>query len=141
MIPDSLISSTIRDISRHYLSFGTASDDVNLPAPAADRGYLLYLHIPFCVVLCPFCSFHRVEFRQPRAQAYFAALRREIRLATDLGYRFTELYVGGGTPTVMPDELLETVKLVRELHPMRRMSTETNPDDLGNDALKKLREA
>lgn len=141
MIPDSLISGVIRDISQRYLSFGDSPSRVQLPAPASAEPILLYLHIPFCVVLCPFCSFHRVEFKQDRTQRYFHALRQEIRKATEAGFRFSELYVGGGTPTVMPDELLETVRLVRDLHPMRQMSTETNPDDLEDDRLLQLRDA
>lgn len=138
MIPDALIGSFIRDIHRRYLSFGDTSAEVNLPQPEQGRTYLLYLHIPFCVVLCPFCSFHRVEFREDRALQYFRALRHEIRLATEAGFHFGELYVGGGTPTVMPGELIETVRLVRELHPVLRVSAETNPDDLDDERLPQL---
>lgn len=112
-----------------------------LPPPAGDRVYPLYLHIPFCVVLCPFCSFHRVQFQEHRARRYFAALRREIQLASESGYRFGELYVGGGTPTVLPDELLDTVRYVRSLHPVVRVSAETNPDDLDIGNLPRMRDA
>jgi coproporphyrinogen III oxidase-like Fe-S oxidoreductase len=90
------------------------------------------------VVLCPFCSFHRVEFKRERTEAYFRTLRREIRMVTETGFRFGELYVGGGTPTVMPGELIETVRLVRELHPIARVSIETNPDDLDDERLPEL---
>src|SRR5690606_20799524 len=133
------ISSTIRDITRRYLSFENSPIDVRLSAPSTPDPVLLYLHIPFCVVLCPFCSFHRVEFKRGRAETYFRALRQEILRATDAGFRFGELYIGGGTPTVMPEELNETVKLVRELHPVRRLSTEANPDDLDDERLLPLR--
>ena len=141
MIPDSLISSTIRDITRRYLSFDSSPTDVRLSTPSTPDPVLLYLHIPFCVVLCPFCSFHRVEFKRDRTETYFRALRQEILRATDAGFHFGELYIGGGTPTVMPEELVETVKLVRELHPVRRMSTEANPDDLDDERLLPLRDA
>lgn len=138
MIPDSLVGSIIREINRRYLSFGDSPADIRLPLPADGKRYMLYLHIPFCVVLCPFCSFHRVEFKRERTERYFHALRREIRLASDSGFRFTELYAGGGTPTVMPGELIATVKLVRELHPVSRVSIETNPDDLDDERLPDL---
>ena len=137
-IADLLIGYGIRDISRRYLSFRDSPADVCLPDPDKTRRYLLYLHIPFCVVLCPFCSFHRVEFKRDRAESYFEALRQEIRMATGAGYRFSELYVGGGTPTVLPDELIDTVRLVRNLHPVLRISAETNPDDLDDDKLPQL---
>ena len=41
------------------------------PQPQPDRHYLLYLHMPFCEVLCPFCSFHRVRFQEQRARQLF----------------------------------------------------------------------
>ena len=138
MIADALIDRMAQRIGGRYLTFGDSPADVGLPTPNVDRHYLLYLHIPFCVVLCPFCSFHRVEFQQDRAEQYFRALQKEIRITTDAGYRFDEMYIGGGTPTVLPDELMATVRLLRENHPMSRVSVETNPDDLDDNKLPQL---
>lgn len=123
------------------MSFGAESDSVSLPHPEPEKQYLLYLHIPFCVVLCPFCSFHRVEFQEDRATQYFASLQREIRLITDRGYRFKEVYIGGGTPTVMPEKLAEIVELVATLHPVGAVSVETNPHDLDAKKLTRLQRA
>ncbi len=95
-----------------------------------DEPVFLYMHVPFCEVLCPFCSFHRVRHREHKARAYFAALRREIRLYHGLGFRFSGVYVGGGTPTVAPDELCETLALIRGFGPLDEISVETNPKDL-----------
>jgi coproporphyrinogen III oxidase-like Fe-S oxidoreductase len=102
----------------------------------------LYLHVPFCEVLCPYCSFHRVRFEEGKARQYFAALRDEIRRYHERGYVFNGVYVGGGTPTVLPEELAATLALVRELNPgLRDASVETNPKDLRDDVLKMLEEA
>jgi len=99
----------------------------------------LYVHIPFCPVLCPYCSFHRVRFEEKRARRYFVALRSEIRLYHDQGYVFSGVYVGGGTPTVLPGELADTIGLIRELNPgLGEASVETNPKDLREDVLKIL---
>ena len=141
MFSDSLPRLVSRRCSKHYLSFGDAHPDVTLPPPEPDKRYLLYIHIPFCVVLCPFCSFHRVEFKEDRALAYFDALRKEIQIATDVGYCFDELYIGGGTPTVMPEQLIETIRFIRERHPVASISTETNPDDLDDEFLPELKAA
>ncbi len=138
MITDSLIDHMAQRIGGRHLTFGDSSADVGLPAPEPNKLFLLYLHVPFCVVLCPFCSFHRVEFQRDRAKKYFHALRLEIRKVTEAGYRFDEMYIGGGTPTVMPDELIATVRLVRDLHPMSRISAETNPDDIDDSKLPQL---
>ena len=49
------------------------SADVMPPAPA--KPCQLYVHVPFCEVLCPFCSFHRVRYNATRTSRYFEALR------------------------------------------------------------------
>lgn len=108
------------------------------PAPA--NGGLLYLHVPFCEHLCPFCSFHRVRFEADKTKRYFHALRTEIRTLHRQGLSCDEVYVGGGTPTVMPDELAETLALLRALFPIRRISVETNPNHLHEEVLRVLEE-
>jgi coproporphyrinogen III oxidase-like Fe-S oxidoreductase len=139
-IADLLIDSFLRRASRRVLSFRTAEEQPALPPPDLRQRYLLYLHIPYCRVLCPFCSFHRLRFRRDRAVPYFDSLRSEIRLVSEAGYLFDELYVGGGTPTVMPDQLARTLGFVRERHPLQAVSVETNPDDLDNDGIQRLRD-
>ena len=138
---DSLIGSYFRRSNRRYMRFMDSPAGVCLPSPDPVRQYMLYLHIPYCVALCPFCSFHRVKFKRDAAQQYFQALRREIELATDVGYRFGELYIGGGTPTVLPADLIRTIELVRDLHAIQHISAETVPTDLTDDVLCGLREA
>jgi coproporphyrinogen III oxidase-like Fe-S oxidoreductase len=66
----------------------------------------LYLHVPFCEWLCPFCPYNKVPYRPQRAASYFTALRRELDgyLAAGAG-PFTSVYVGGGTPTLCLDHL------------------------------------
>lgn len=138
---DAIVGRVLRQANRKVLSFPEASEEPQLPRPDTDRRYLLYLHIPYCQVLCPFCSFHRVRFKRAGAEPYFDSLRREIRFVSNAGYLFDELYVGGGTPTVMPDELATTLDLLRQLHPLQSVSIETNPDDLEKDGVQRLREA
>ena len=116
----------------------TDSDEV-IPRPPS--GCQLYVHVPFCESLCPFCSFHRVQFRAEKAEPYFEALRREIRMYHARGYRFTDVYVGGGTPTVLPHELAKTLTLIRSLWPIRWVSVETNPNHLTAETLDVLEAA
>ncbi|MFA5322962.1 MAG: coproporphyrinogen III oxidase family protein [Smithella sp.] len=101
-----------------------------LPSCNDEKKRLLYIHIPFCEELCPYCSFHRVTFTEPLTRRYFKALRREIKIYHDKGYQFEGIYVGGGTPTVLIDELAETLNLARELFPVQDISVETNPNHL-----------
>ncbi|MEW6333078.1 MAG: coproporphyrinogen III oxidase family protein [Thermodesulfobacteriota bacterium] len=112
-----------------------------LPPPGESRPRLLYIHIPFCERLCPYCSFNRVTFAEDPCRAYFRALRREIRLYRERGYDFGAIYVGGGTPTVLMDELEETVALARASFHIRELSVETNPNHLTEDRLAVLERA
>jgi len=111
-----------------------------MPAPPAEPCQL-YVHVPFCEVLCPFCSFHRVRYNESKTARYFEALRGEIRLYHEAGFRFSDVYVGGGTPTVDGAELLETLELVRRLSPVRSISIETNPNHLEPAQLRAYRDA
>ncbi len=138
MVIEKFICHMARKKNANYLRFVPGvSYEVPRPGNAIPR--LLYIHVPFCEELCPYCSFNRVVFREEIARAYFEALRKEIRMYGDLGYDFRAVYVGGGTPTVLMDELSETMKLVNGLFRIDEASVETNPNHLteGNIVLLK----
>lgn len=133
----------LRLLHREYSAAMRFAEDgiARAPPPAPANPCQLYVHVPFCEVLCPFCSFHRVRFREEKTSRYFDALRREIRLYHDAGFRFRDVYVGGGTPTVDPGQLLETLALVRTLSPVHTVSIETNPNHLEPEWLQRYRDA
>ena len=134
---DALIGAAFRHAAGRAMRFRPSGGIVVAPPGPVPA----YLHIPFCEVLCPYCSFHRVRFEQGRARRYFAAVRREIAHYHALGVRFDSLSIGGGTPTVMPAELAETIALFRSLNPATaEISVETNPKDLREDVLGLLEE-
>ncbi|MEE9912232.1 MAG: coproporphyrinogen III oxidase family protein [Deltaproteobacteria bacterium] len=112
-----------------------------LPSCTDEKQRLLYIHIPFCEELCPYCSFHRVRLDEPLAKKYHTALRREIALYRQSGYRFSGIYVGGGTPTVLIDELAETLRLARDVFPITSISVETNPNHLTDANIAVLKQA
>jgi len=113
----------------------------HVPPPGDTRPRLLYLHIPFCERLCPYCSFNRFVFEENLCRDYFRALRKELLLYRDLGYDFGGIYVGGGTPTVLIDELEETIAVARGAFSIRELSVETNPNHLTEDRLSALQRA
>ena len=85
----------------------TASDVVGM----IDGDLGAYVHVPFCARICPFCPYNKVVPRPGQPTAYFEALDHEVAAYLDAGAAgprgFTSLYVGGGTPTLFPDELAE----------------------------------
>ncbi len=128
-------------LMRALLPIGLRTRAVSLDRlPEADRGrnYGLYLHVPFCETLCPYCSFHRFPFRSELAERYFDGLEREMRMAADLGYRCSSLYVGGGTPTVAVDRLIGVLDLARELFGVREVSCETHAHHLNPEIAGRL---
>jgi oxygen-independent coproporphyrinogen-3 oxidase len=122
---------------------------VGEPAPPV----ALYVHIPFCVSLCPYCDFVVVAgsaARGPRARvaAFLTALRVEIGLRADgLDTTFGRerpaletVYLGGGTPSLLPpDEVASLIALVDDrlgLAPGAEVTLEANPgpDERGDAA-------
>jgi hypothetical protein len=115
--------------TEHYLAFKPGLSCAP-PLPDKSKKYLLYIHIPFCEQLCPYCSFIRVQFERGLAGRYFEVLKKEIKNYFSLGYQFDSIYVGGGTPTIWPEKLVEVLSLAKSLWPIRQISTEANPDQL-----------
>jgi coproporphyrinogen III oxidase-like Fe-S oxidoreductase len=137
MIIEAILRNYMRHQVRRLLAFPDppGGEPPAVPPPENETEYLLYLHIPFCEELCPYCSFNRIRLEEQLAVRFFRALKEEMRRYRALGYRFTAAYVGGGTPTVMPHELEAVLVLARELWPIRSLSVETNPNHLTPEIL------
>lgn len=77
---------------------------------ANQKGNLnLYIHIPFCNYKCTYCTLLSVKTKDPNLQeAYVDALTNEIKeYGKVAGYMTVDsIYIGGGTPTLLSDELL-----------------------------------
>ncbi len=139
MLAERCISIFLRRLNKRYLETKPTAAR-SLPAPEPGKGYVLYAHVPFCERLCVYCSFNRFLFKEERARAYFRDLRKEMRMVADLGYDFESLYVGGGTPTILVDELAQTIDLARELFSVKEVSAESSPNHLGPDMVDALSE-
>ena len=138
MISERLLSFAVRTMNGHYLKMKPWQED-RLPRPHSEKTYMLYAHVPFCVSLCPYCSFNRFPFYEKKARKYFGELRDEIHMLAEEGYDFESMYIGGGTPTILPDELAETIRLAKSLFSIRDVSAETNPNHLNPEYLDPLR--
>jgi coproporphyrinogen III oxidase-like Fe-S oxidoreductase len=140
MLIENFITHYSRKKNSSYLQF-SPSATLSIPPKKEDAPLLIYIHIPFCEELCPYCSFNRVVFKERLARAYFNALRKEITMYKELGYDFKALYVGGGTPTILIDELGQTLNLIKEIYNVTEISVETNPNyltDINIEILKNI---
>jgi oxygen-independent coproporphyrinogen-3 oxidase len=63
----------------------------------------LYLHIPFCDRICPYCPYNREVYTENQGWNYVNAIKKEINTyASIIGNKtITSFYIGGGTPTTM----------------------------------------
>lgn len=137
MISERLLTKAVELATNNYLKL-SPTDEVRMPAPDPNKRYMLYMHVPFCERLCPYCSFNRFPFAEDRARPYFANMRREMLMLSELGYDFESIYIGGGTPTILLDELCETIDLARETFNIQEVSSETNPNHLTPEYISKL---
>ncbi|MFL6568689.1 MAG: radical SAM family heme chaperone HemW [Chthoniobacterales bacterium] len=88
--------------------------DAKLESAAADvhSGAVrhLYVHIPFCARICPYCAFYKTRADPTQTQRFCQALVRELG---DLRERFTidveTIFFGGGTPTALTSDQLDCV--------------------------------
>ena len=101
----------------------------------------LYIHIPFCKTLCPFCCFNRYLFKEDEARQYFKYLKRELDLYIQRGFKFSDFYFGGGTPTVMMDEIAGFTGYLKENFEVKRISMETNPNEVNRENIELLKAA
>ena len=141
LLPDWMIGLTDR-IMKYYIDRELNVEPIILdrhPAPQEGHQYMMYAHIPFCHTLCSYCTFHRFIFKEYKAREYFVNLRKEMQMAKDMGYDFTSMYIGGGTTTILEDELIKTIELARTLFPsMKEVSCETDPAHLATESFKNL---
>lgn len=84
----------------------------------------LYVHVPFCKSICSFCNYERLRPSRPeRLRAYVDRVKRSIdTLGPAVEHlTFHTLYIGGGTPSVLPTgllgELLDAIEAGFRLHP------------------------
>ncbi|MCL4419117.1 coproporphyrinogen III oxidase family protein [Patescibacteria group bacterium] len=115
------------------------SGSIVIPPYQKDAKLLLYVHIPFCQVLCTYCSFNRYKFQEDMAKQYFVSLKKELKMYADLGYKFESMYIGGGTPTIDMDALEDVVGTVQELYPVKEISIETNPNHITDPYIDRLK--
>ena len=94
-------------------------------------GLGLYIHIPFCIKKCKYCDFYSACFFKSVYKEYFAALIREIRAWGEKTERPVDtVYIGGGTPSVMSEDIIPLLCAVREsflLSGDAEITTECNP--------------
>jgi oxygen-independent coproporphyrinogen-3 oxidase len=91
----------------------------------------VYVHIPFCRAKCDYCAFATWTDRHHLTETYVDSMADDIRRAIGDGMpAATSVFVGGGTPSMLPAELLTRLLAVIPVAPAAEVTVECNPDDV-----------
>lgn len=109
----------------------------------------MYVHVPFCERVCPYCDFAVVARREVDAaeEAWLVeALALELRARADRypGHRLATIYFGGGTPSLLrPEAIGQLIGTIRGLFPgdPQEVTLEVNPSTLERERLPGFRAA
>ena len=100
-----------------------------------------YVHIPFCTQICYYCDFSKVFIKNQPVDSYLEHLLEEYR-SYDI-QQLRTLYIGGGTPTALSAQQLETLLdgLTKDLDlsTLKELTIEANPGDLDADKIAVLK--
>ncbi len=103
----------------------------------------LYIHIPFCLSKCLYCDFYS-STSLSAVPVFLDALFKEMKMVHNRFDSFDTVYLGGGTPSLLdPDQLETLLKHLREnfnLISNPEITIETNPADLNRSILESMRE-
>lgn len=101
----------------------------------------LYIHIPFCENICDYCDFTKLQYFRIFAKKYLVRLKEELK-ETVTNKDLRTIYVGGGTPTSLDDDLF--LKLLEMIEPYSKMveeyTFECNPESLSLNKVKMMKE-
>ena len=115
-----------------------------------EKGYSLYLGIPFCPSICLYCSFssYPISVYHTKVEAYLKALYREIEAMAfqmaETSRTLDTIYIGGGTPTTLSaaqlDGLLDHIGRCFGYDGVKEFTVEAGrPDSIDREKLKAMR--
>jgi oxygen-independent coproporphyrinogen III oxidase len=102
----------------------------------------LYVHLPFCRRKCHYCSFISFAQREADIPAYMETLGKELQLRTRHEH-ITSIYLGGGTPSLVPskslEKLMDVIDKLCTIDKAAEISTEANPGTVNKEYLTTIR--
>ena len=106
---------------------------------------MIYVHVPFCRSFCTYCGFYsevapkcrsNERSQEGQIEAYLSALESEIRARRhEIDRVFASggvntLYIGGGTPSILPVSAFERLVAALGRPEYREFTVEVNPEDI-----------
>ena len=100
----------------------------------------LYIHIPFCEHICDYCDFPKLQYFTIFAKPYLKCLKEELD-SYHINHQLETIYVGGGTPTSLEDDLFEQLLEIIEPYSsgVIEYTFECNPESLSDTKLELMK--
>lgn len=104
----------------------------------------IYIHVPFCAKICDYCDFRVMPANARLFEEYAGLLEREIRAFNDSHQdalaQARTLYLGGGTPSILPAACLERIFAVLascgvRVRELDEVSMEFNPESCTEESV------
>lgn len=100
----------------------------------------LYIHVPFCVRKCRYCSFVSFTQKENLFEEYTELILKEARQRSgEICEPVHTVYIGGGTPSVLPvpvfRKLLKGLRTIYDMDSVKEFTCEANPGTLSDDWL------
>lgn len=120
-----------------------AGGHVEPTATKLDRPIIkhLYVHVPFCTHICPYCSFYKTPNSLPQIKEFIPALKLELQWAREnFDFQLKSVFFGGGTPSALSLSQLETVFSDWSFEGVQEVTMEANPMTLSEAKASLLKE-
>jgi oxygen-independent coproporphyrinogen-3 oxidase len=101
----------------------------------------IYIHVPFCVRKCGYCSFYSERFDNETKNLYLEHLKIEIKTyLKSFNVQPTTIYFGGGTPSLLKADEIKSILDLFDLSKIQEITLETNPATVTEEDVKNLAE-
>lgn len=101
----------------------------------------LYIHVPFCSKICPYCDFVKLIKNDNFIEQYIKELTKDLLSVENKFKKFKSIYIGGGTPSILSCDHLKTILMIikRIRRKNAEITIECNPEDITIEKLKLLK--
>ncbi|PID29964.1 MAG: hypothetical protein CSB55_00585 [Candidatus Cloacimonadota bacterium] len=99
----------------------------------------IYIHVPFCLRKCGYCSFYSEKFDDFAKNLYMEHLKKEIKTYKEsFQIKPQTVYFGGGTPSLLKADEIKSILDLLDISDASEITLETNPATVSEQEIKKM---
>ncbi len=134
--------NSVKWLQEFHQNYGSGKMIGNYSPESGSDASSLYIHVPFCQAKCRYCGFYSEPIAEHAAGAVVGAMIAEMERC-ELGDGIKTIYIGGGSPSCLPQELLLGLvsHAAQRCPAAEEFTIEMNPGHVGMELLRQLRRA